>query len=49
VVPESEVGVDPLLDGREPFLLEEIELGTVGDRERDVRQGRTAPQGQSFA
>jgi hypothetical protein len=49
VAPEDEVGVDPLLDRREPFLVEAIELGPVGDRECDVRQGRTAPQGQSFA
>jgi hypothetical protein len=49
VAPENEVGVDPLLDRREPFLVESIELATVGDRERDVRQGRAAPQGQSFA
>ena len=49
MAPESEVGVDPLLDRREPLLVEAIELGTVGDRERDVRQGRTAPHGQGLA
>jgi hypothetical protein len=45
---EGEVGFDPLLDGREPQVLEASDLGLREWFEGELGERRSAPEGERF-